>query len=569
VKKFFLLTAAFVAAVAVFVTLTLPARRLTLTPFPDGTIPGNLHIHTNRSDGRGTPEEIAAAAAQAGLKFLIFTDHGDGTRRPDRPAYHSGVLCIDGVEISTIGGHYVAFDLPAAPYPLGGEARDVVEDVRRLGGFGVAAHPDSPKPELRWREWTAPFDGLEWINPDTSWRVRAQAPGWRSRLRLAESLLGYPFRPRETIASLLASPETTMYRWDALAKRRRVVVLAGVDAHAKLALRDTDPGDNRYSLPFPGYRTSFETMSVHVSPDRPLTGDASADAALVVGAIRAGHLYVAVDGVASPPSFEFSATNRHGTVHAGDEIPSGGPLTLHVRSNAPAGFTTVVWRGTEVFATDPRHDFSIEAPEAPAVYRVAVQSAAATNEAAWVLSNPIYVRDPAASRQLPVRAAATTSVPMFDGKSADGWHVENDRTSLAAMDVPKRVGGSELRLRYGLSGGEVAGQVAALVYDTPSGVAPHDRVTFTTRAEGPMRISVQLRAIDAGGTTERWQRSIYVDAMDLEHTVYFDDLVPVGDTRTWRPALGNARSILFVVDTTNSRPGASGRLWIKSAAFQR
>src|SRR5206468_3693727 len=83
--------------------------------------------------------EIAAAAARAGLKFLVFTDHGDATRPPDRPVYRSGVLCLDAVEISTTGGHYIGIDLPAAPYPLGGDARDVVEDVKRLGGFGVAA----------------------------------------------------------------------------------------------------------------------------------------------------------------------------------------------------------------------------------------------------------------------------------------------------------------------------------------------------------------------------------------------------------------------------------------------
>ena len=116
----------------------------------DGTIPGVIHVHTNRSDGLSGPDEIAAAAARAGLKFLVFTDHGDATRKPDPPQYRSGVLCLDGVEISTNGGHYVAIDMPASPYPLAGEARDVVEDVRRLGGFGIAAHPDSPKPELRW-----------------------------------------------------------------------------------------------------------------------------------------------------------------------------------------------------------------------------------------------------------------------------------------------------------------------------------------------------------------------------------------------------------------------------------
>ena len=149
-----------------------PKHRRARRRFADGTIPGAIHIHTKRSDGRGTVDEIAAAAARAGLKFIVFTDHGDATRAPDPPAYRAGVLCLDAVEISTAGGHYIALDMPQAPYPLAGQARDVVEDVTRLGGFGIAAHPDSPKPQLRWREWTAPFDAIEFVNPDTSWRQR-------------------------------------------------------------------------------------------------------------------------------------------------------------------------------------------------------------------------------------------------------------------------------------------------------------------------------------------------------------------------------------------------------------
>src|SRR5580765_4621314 len=170
-------TAALVAAVAVLVTVSLPQRRLALQGGADGTIPGILHVHTNRSDGRSSPDDIAAAAARAGLKFVVFADHGDATRAPDPPAYRSGVLCLDGVEISTNQGHYVAVGLPAAPYPLAGEARDVVEDVRRLGGLGIAAHPDSPNPKLAWREWMAPFDGIELLNPDTSWRMLTTEPG--------------------------------------------------------------------------------------------------------------------------------------------------------------------------------------------------------------------------------------------------------------------------------------------------------------------------------------------------------------------------------------------------------
>src|SRR6185503_14002509 len=159
-------------------------------------------VHTNRSDGLSGPDAIAAAAARAGLKFVVFTDHGDGTRKPDAPAYRSGVLCLDGVEVSTSGGHYIAIDMPAAPYPLGGESRDVVEDVRRLGGFGIAAHPDSPKAELAWTDWEAPIDGLELLNPDTSWRVHFDS-GWRARLRLLSALATYPLRPSGTVSALL------------------------------------------------------------------------------------------------------------------------------------------------------------------------------------------------------------------------------------------------------------------------------------------------------------------------------------------------------------------------------
>ena len=68
-------------------------------------------MHTTRSDGAAGKPAIAAAAAGAGLQFVIFTDHGDATRPPDPPVYIEGVLCLDGVEISTADGHYVACHL--------------------------------------------------------------------------------------------------------------------------------------------------------------------------------------------------------------------------------------------------------------------------------------------------------------------------------------------------------------------------------------------------------------------------------------------------------------------------
>src|SRR3954471_20628910 len=159
-----------IIAVSVFLLMLAPpaAERVDTSAWPDlaaRTVPGAYHVHTTRSDGHGDNAAVAKAAARAGLKFVILTDHGDGTRPPDPPEYVGGVLMLDAVEISTDHGHYVALDMPRAPYPLGGAAEAVVEDVHRLGGFGIAAHPDSPKPGLRWTSSARP-DGVEWLNLD-------------------------------------------------------------------------------------------------------------------------------------------------------------------------------------------------------------------------------------------------------------------------------------------------------------------------------------------------------------------------------------------------------------------
>ena len=109
-------------------------------------------------------------------------------------------------------------------------------------------------------------------------------------------MIDYPFRPAAVIASLLVSPSGAAMDWEAVTRHRRLVAIAGVDAHAKIAPRSADPGDSRYALPFPSYEASFRVLSIHVRPDRPLSGEAAGDARVLMRAIRSGHLYTAVDG---------------------------------------------------------------------------------------------------------------------------------------------------------------------------------------------------------------------------------------------------------------------------------
>lgn len=567
-KRVALATAALLAAVAVFIGLSLPPARIALPAAADPTVvPGVFHVHTNRSDGRSTPEDVAAAAARAGVKFVIFTDHGDGTGKPAAPVYHAGVLCIDGVEISTRGGHYIVLDLPPAPYPLGGDARDVLVDVKRLGGFGVVAHPDSPKDDLRWRDWNEPFDAIELVNLDSGWRTRVQENGWRS---LVTAFGTYPFRPSETIGQLFGESTAAPAHWESLTRRRRIVALGGTDAHAKLAFGDVDPGDNRFSLPIPSYEAAFGSLTLHARLDGPLSGDPQADARLVLTAIRSGHVYSALSAMAAPAVFEFTASNERGSAQGGDELPAGGPVTLRVRSNAPAPFKASVWKGDELLSGDRSEgEFTVSAPADPAVYRVEIRTENGSGPRLWLLGNPIYVRGSKPANNPPARPSSTSSKRLFDERGTEGWSTETDPTSLAAVDLRRGTTAPELAFRFGLATGDTKDQFAALGVTTPDGIEPFDRLTFEARAEKPMRISVQLRAPVNPDYQERWERSVYLEPTDRPISVFFDDMTPVGATQSVRPPRSAVRSIVFVVDRTNTQAGTSGRIVLRSVRLER
>ncbi len=371
-------------------------------------------------------------------------------------------------------------------------------------------------------------------------------------------------------------PSTIWEQWAGLARRRHLVTLAGADAHARVGWRTTgDPVTGGVSAPLPSYLASFRTLSVHVRAERALTGNAVVDSRIIIRAIRAGHAYLAIEGAASPSSFDFTATNEHGTVHAGDELSAVGPLTLHVRSNAPPGFTTTVWNGATMLSGDHHEqDFSVQVSESTAaaagggVYRAEIRATGRSQTLPWIISNPIYVRNAPTLGVSggPAVRVATTSLPLFDGGSLTGWSVEQDPTSLGAVNVVETGTTRQpaLRWRFGLSSGAAAGQFVALIADLTHGAASSDRVTFTIRAERPMRISVQLRT-----ERDRWQRSVYVEAFNREQTVLFDDLRPAGPTAADKLPLADVRSLLFVVDTTNTKPGASGRIWITGPVLQQ
>src|SRR5262245_56479560 len=427
-----------------------------------------------------------------------------------------------------------------APYHLGGEPDTVVEDVRRLGGFGIVAHPDSPRPQLAWSAWDAPFDGIEWLSADSEWRDE-------SRLRLTRALFQYFLRPAPALASLLDRPVATLARWDALTARRRVVGLAGIDAHGGIGRGMEEGGKRRAALGHvPSYEASFRTFTTRAILDQPFAGDAAADARALITSIRNGRMFTVIDALAGPGfvDVEADASGQHWVSYA---IPDGGELIMvkngHDSSPLQEG-------------QGGRYRLAEDTAFASVRFEVRVPYAPGTPPVPWLVTNPTYFRPPVSDQRSVTSAAAVVRLPP-DAQ----WHSEHDSRTEAKL---QNLGG-QVTLDYTLGPGERRSQFAAAVGDIRGRAPSFTGIVFSATASRPGRISVQLRY----GGELRWASSVYVDPSVREARVPVDRMVPVDLQKGPPPDTATADSLLFVADLTNARPGDSNTVRISNLRLEK
>jgi histidinol phosphatase-like PHP family hydrolase len=114
---------------------------------------GNLHCHSNRSDGRVKPEDVAAAYRDAGYDFIVLSDHFEseyGWQITDtRHLRDEGFTTIIGAELSSAAWtEHNVYWVVAAGLPLDFEAPTMAGDhaqaIKRAadcGAFVVMLHP--------------------------------------------------------------------------------------------------------------------------------------------------------------------------------------------------------------------------------------------------------------------------------------------------------------------------------------------------------------------------------------------------------------------------------------------
>jgi hypothetical protein len=67
---------------------------------------------------------------------------------------------------------------------------------------------------------------------------------------------------------------------------------------------------------------------------------------------------------------------------------------------------------------------------------------------------------------------------------------------------------------------------------------------------------------------DRWQRSVYLESTPRVVTSH-SEFRPVGQTAARTPDFGALDSLLFVVDTTNTKPGKSGWVMVGDVKLEK
>ncbi len=341
-----------------------------------------VHLHSLYSDGTGTVPEIARAARRAGVDVVLLTDHDTlEAKRRGEQGWHGSVLVLVGEEVTPPqSDHTLAFGHEREIDHRGLSAAQICAAIRAAGGIAFAAHPFS-RGSARFERASKgiPHHGLESEDLDG-------IELWSFVTDTAESLDSVPQALRFIATPnrvLEHPPERNLRGWDALCRSRRVVAIGGLDAH-QIGKRIGPVVPFRLM----SYRRSFAQLRTHVLCNDGLTGDAERDAALVYGALREGHCYLAVDALAPARGFSFNADGAGGPLPMGAEAPAG-HYGLLARTPLPARLR-LLRDGVEIAATTGT-SLEHETTE-PGVYRIEAYRRAHGRERTWIVSNPVYLR---------------------------------------------------------------------------------------------------------------------------------------------------------------------------------
>jgi hypothetical protein len=344
---------------------------------------GNPHVHSVYSDGAASHQEIAAAAAGAGLHFVIVTDHN--VRPEGLEGYYGRTLLLCGEEAHNVCryppvNHLLVYgaDQEMAPYTFG-NPQTLIRTVETRGGFCYLAHPIDKHSPLN-ADWRA----MPWVN----WPVKGisglEVWNYMSEFKgLLWARLIAAIYARRPAWGMRGPQRATLRLWDELLGRgERLAALGSANAHG------TARKWHLFGHPGLSYDYLFRCINTHILTQEALSGEVERDKALVYEALRAGRTWVGYD--LPHPTYGFRFVARSGAARAtvGEELRRLGAINIEIDLPA-AGEIHLLRDGKRMLkltGTQVRHT-SAE----PGIHRVEVYRRFQGRKVGWIFSSPIYI----------------------------------------------------------------------------------------------------------------------------------------------------------------------------------
>jgi hypothetical protein len=347
---------------------------------------GNLHMHTPYSDGESSHAQIAEAAINAGLDFVVVTDHNVLVQGVEG-YYSSGerrLLLLTGEEIHDQTrqpqvNHCLIYGVNQEIAQCASDPQGLIDAANAAGGMAFLAHPLDHAIEwvhesaIPWVDWEVQrYTGLEIWNYMANFKNYIQSP---------LTALRNVFNPENAV---IGPARDVIARWDELLTAgHRVVGIGNSDAHGT-----TFQFGPLKKVVFP-YEFVFRCVNTHILTTQAFTGSVTYDRELVFRAVREGRAHVGYDLLGSTRGFRFSAHGKNGQVTMGDSIRVGAGVTLQVLS--PALSTIQLYHEGKIVMEVKDREALTHTASKPGAYRVEVWRDYLGKPRCWILSNPIYV----------------------------------------------------------------------------------------------------------------------------------------------------------------------------------
>jgi hypothetical protein len=342
---------------------------------------GNLHMHTPQSDGTKGYRELGGIAAEAGLDFIVITDHN--AYQPGLDGWVGDALVLFGEEVHDPerlpqSSHTLCFDIQEDVATYGADPEALMGAVASQGGFTFLAHPFErdvaeflPEPNISWRDWDV--DGYAGIE---LWNYMSE---FKSVLKNKAHAVLFAYAPDLAIRG--PYPEA-LHKWDELLLERRVAVLGGSDAHGNVyhlgpLSRAVQP-----------YNYLFRCINTHLLSEEPLNGDLEHDKTVIYEALRIGRGFLGYERPGEIAGFSFWARSGNGEATMGETLAFRDRVELRV--SVPDRARLRLLRNGELVA-QAMDSHLVSIAHAPGVYRLEAYRRHAGRERGWIFSNPIYV----------------------------------------------------------------------------------------------------------------------------------------------------------------------------------